>query len=97
MNLSPYLTKLSKMFLRLRTTNIITMRLMNPLYFCVVDYPDKIETCLTSLGLKERQLLYFLEGQSPLISLIHFYVDLIVTTYTTSLVGSDLLWLSAFL
>ncbi len=58
---------------------MITIRLMNPLNFCVVDYPDKMEMCLTSLGEKDRQLLYFLTGHWTFISDMHCYDDLIVT------------------
>jgi hypothetical protein len=49
----------------------MTIRLIKPRYLWVVDSPERIEMCLTSLGEKERQLLYFLAGKSLLISLMH--------------------------
>jgi len=60
-------------------TNMIAMRLMKPLYFWVGDSPDRMEVCLTLLGVNERQLLYFLEGHRSLISSMHCFVDVIVT------------------
>lgn len=50
---------------------MMTIRLMNPRYLCEVDSPERMDMCLTSLGEKERQLLYFLAGKSLLISLMH--------------------------
>lgn len=59
-NWIPYLMKLSMIFLRFKITNIIPIKFINPLYFCVSDSPLRIEMCLTLLGINERQLLYFL-------------------------------------
>ena len=78
-NLAPYLKKLSTILRIFNTTNIITIKLINPLYLCVGDSPERIETCLTLLGVKERQLLYFLTVQEDVIYWIHFSVDSMVT------------------
>ena len=57
--------------------NIRIIRLIKPLYLWLVDSPERIETCRTSLGENERQLLYFLLGILFLMKFMHCYVDLI--------------------
>lgn len=61
-------------------TNMMAIKLMNPLYFWVGDSPERIEMCLTLLGVKERQLLYFLGGQRALMSWTHCFVEVMVAT-----------------
>jgi hypothetical protein len=46
----------------------MTIKLINPLYLCVGDSPERIEICRTLLGVKDRQLLYFLTVQEAVIS-----------------------------
>lgn len=83
MNLAPYFKKLSVMLRRLSTTNMIAIRFKKPRYFWVGDSPESMEICLTLLGENERQLLYFLEGQSVEISLMHCSVDVMVAMTTS--------------
>jgi hypothetical protein len=59
---------------------MMAIRLINPRYFCVGDSPERMETCLTLLGVKERQLLYFLGGQSEDISRTHYLEEIMVAT-----------------
>lgn len=71
LNLAPYRRKLSIILRMFRTINIITIRLINPLYFWVGDYPESIDICLTELGENDRVLLYFLDEHLLMISLMH--------------------------
>lgn len=59
-------------------TNMMAIRLMKPLYFWVGDSPERMEMCLTLLGVKERQLLYLRGEQSDAMSLMQCLVDAIV-------------------
>lgn len=58
-------------------------RFKNPLNFCVGESPLKIEMCLTLLGTKDRQLLYFrFLSMDYLMLSIAFLDDLIVASLT---------------
>jgi hypothetical protein len=70
------------MFLRFSTINIRPIRLIKPLNFWVGDSPERMEICLTELGVNERQLLYFLCGQRSLISSIQA-ADVLIFTIST--------------
>lgn len=72
-NMTPYRMKLSIMFRMFKIRNITPAKFMNPLNFWVGDYPLKIEICFTILGIKARQLLYFL--CLSILSLIPAIVD----------------------
>lgn len=62
---------------------MMAIRFINPRYFWVGDSPERMEICLTLLGEKERQLLYFLEGHNLAISLMHCSVDVMVAITTS--------------
>lgn len=82
-NCTPYLIKFSIMLRRLRIRNITPAKFMNPLNFCVGDYPLKIEMCFTLLGTKAKQLLYFrFLSMESLISEMAAFEDFIVTIFT---------------